>query len=563
MRHVPVWLSLLIGCGEEPFNPPNDVPAGDTAPLAVPTRNQGLDEHFATSDVCAQCHSNAPAADAMRDNADNPIGMYDLWQGTMMANAARDPFFRTTVAVEMAEYPNAAGALNEKCARCHLPMAVTDAALHDVPNTGLQLTNATGDIAQFARDGVSCTTCHQIEPGNLNTPESFTGGFEIAAELKIYGPYQNPIAGPMIAHSGFNPVYGAHIRDSGLCATCHTLYSTPFDDDGVPLGPVFPEQTPYLEWKAGASDEDGHTCQSCHVPQLDEDGDDIKTRIARSPPGGDFNMGSRTPYGRHLFVGGNTWIPAMIRDNRDLLHPAGTTDAFDATIAAARDNLARAATVGIANASLDGNHLVADITVHADAGHKFPTGYPSRRAWLHVLILDKDGQVVFESGGYDGLGRLIDGDGEVLPSEWRGGPILPHLDEITAADQVVSYEPIPAGADGEPTFRLYRAVSYYKDTRLLPPGWDANAPEAAGIGPVGAEGDDDFVAGGDTVHLDVKVGRAGPYQVLVEVLYQPISARWASELFGVDLPETRAFKTLWDGLDRKPEEIGRTVVTVE
>ncbi len=554
---------LFFACGEPAFEPPNDVPAGDVAPLEVPEVGTASDAHFATGEVCALCHSNHDDADALRDDQDRPIGMFDLWQGTMMANAARDPLWRATLAVEMAEFPTQAGALEQKCARCHMPMAVVDAALHDRENTGLGLLDGTGDGPTFARDGVSCTTCHQITADGLGTPASFTGNYNIDADGAIYGPYMDPALGPMEAHTGFTPTFGLQIRDAGLCGSCHTLYSTPFDDAGNPLGIEFPEQTPYLEWKASGGDaEGGKTCQGCHVPQTDEDGEPIETAIARSPPGGDFNIGAREPYGRHLFVGGNTWIPQLLRDNPDVLHPHAPAAAFDATIAAARDNLTRAATVD-ASVTRDGGRLVGDVSITNTSGHKFPTGYPARRAWLHVLVTDADGAAVFESGGYDPVGRLIDGQGEVLRSEWRGGPVLPHVDTITDDAQVVVYEPILQGADGAPTFRLYRAVAYAKDTRLLPGGWDAGAPEAAGIGPVGVDGDANFGPGGDTVHVDVKVGHKAPYTVLAEVLYQPVSARWSSELFGVDLPETRALKTMWNGLDKTPERVARVIVEVE
>ena len=46
----------------------------------------------------------------------------------------------------------------------------------------------------------------------------------------------------------------------------------------------------------------------------------IATRIARRPAGDDFPpIDDRSPYHRHVLVGGNTWVPAMIRDFADEL----------------------------------------------------------------------------------------------------------------------------------------------------------------------------------------------------------------------------------------------------
>ena len=38
--------------------------------------------------------------------------------------------------------------------------------------------------------------------------------------------------------------------------------------------------------------------------------------------------------------------------------------------------------------------LSVDVGVRNLSGHKFPTGYPSRRAWLHVVVPTTGGRVI-------------------------------------------------------------------------------------------------------------------------------------------------------------------------
>ena len=59
-----------------------------------------------------------------------------------------------------------------------------------------------------------------------------------------------------------------HIRQSELCATCHTLYTKARGPNGEVIG-GFPEQVPYLEWRHSALREE-RSCQSCHMPVVTE-----------------------------------------------------------------------------------------------------------------------------------------------------------------------------------------------------------------------------------------------------------------------------------------------------
>ena len=48
---------------------------------------------------------------------------------------------------------------------------------------------------------------------------------------------------PMQRHVGYTPVEGAHVTQSELCASCHTVITRPLDAAGQPIGPEVNEQT--------------------------------------------------------------------------------------------------------------------------------------------------------------------------------------------------------------------------------------------------------------------------------------------------------------------------------
>jgi hypothetical protein len=537
---------------------------GDPNVLALTSGLSVENGRFSTSDACAACHDNAPNATAMRDEDDRAIAPYDLWQSSMMANAARDPLWRAVVSAEIAATPRAAEAIEQKCNTCHSPMAGTDARLLDQPLPGMEVLVDGTERMGLALDGVSCTLCHQIESNDLGTEASFSGGYDIAALGQAYGPHANPSAMPMERMSGFSPVQADHMLDSSLCATCHTLSTDALSPEGEPTGGHVVEQGPYLEWEI--SDFAFNTsCQDCHLPQTSEDGVPISTKIAHNPSGGDFPaLEVRSPFGRHLLVGGNTLIPAILRDWADLLNPLAAESAFDATIAAAREQLAEnTARLTLTELDLIGNALSFTAGIEVLTGHKFPTGIPLRRAWLHTTVTDARGAVLFESGNWDQSGRLVDQRGAVLPSEELAGPLLPHIDRVRSPASVPVYQGVLADSDGAPTFLLMRGEGWVKDNRLLPAGFDRRAAAAAGIAPVGVDDDPNFVGGADTVSYEIDAPDAlPPLTVEVELLYQPLSARWAAELFGSGTAEALAFQVMYESADRSPELIDRASAVV-
>ena len=71
-------------------------------------------------------------------------------------------------------------------------------------------------------------------------------------------------------------------------------------------------------------------------------------------------------------------------------------------------------------------------------GHKLPTGYPSRRAWLHVTVRDADGRSWCSSRAPIAPTGAIAGN----DNDEDAGRFEPHYDEIRSADQVQIYESV-------------------------------------------------------------------------------------------------------------------------
>jgi hypothetical protein len=325
--------------------------------------------------------------------------------------------------------------------------------------------------------------------------------------------------------TGYEQVEAPHIRQSELCASCHTLITEAYGPDGTVVGSL-PEQMNYQEWQHSAFRAEQRSCQSCHMP------------AATGPVRAASVLGDeRDSLAQHAFVGGNAFMLRMLSRYRAELSvsalPSQLEATANATLRQLRDDTAR---LVVAAPRLDGGTLGFDVEVGNLAGHKFPTGYPARRAWLHVTVRDGQGAVVFESGAIDTAGAIAGnaGDEESLTFE-------PHYQRITRADQVQIYESILGDPHGAPTTGLLTATQYLKDNRLLPRGFDKATAAAEVAVRGGAAHDPDFADAGDRVRYDIAVSAAGRYAVEVELRYQPIGFRWAHNLGRYDAAEPRRF----------------------
>jgi hypothetical protein len=493
-------------------------------------------ELFQTSDRCFACHNSLSTS----QGEDISIGF--AWRASMMANSARDPYWQAGVRRETIDHPQAKGAIEDECSKCHMPMARYQARFEGREGEVFAHLSFGSDdrMDLYAQDGVSCSLCHQIRSDKLGTRESLVGGFVIdttrrPGERDVFGPFKIEDGETRIMRTssrGYRPVEGEHVRKSELCATCHTLITEALGPDGKPIG-ALPEQMPFQEWLA-SDFRDKQSCQSCHMPVVQE-----PVRVTNTL--GKFREG----VSRHVFLGGNFFMQRMLNKHRANLGVIARPEELDAAAVRTLEHLrTRTAQVSIDRVETAGGQLQADIAVQNLAGHKFPTAYPSRRAWLHVTVKDREGRLVFESGALnpDGSIQGNDNDADALRFE-------PHYQEITARDQVQIYEAIMAGADGMPTTGLLTAVRFVKDNRLVPGGFDKSRVDGE-IAPQGdAMRDADFASGADRIRYSVPLGAAqGPFLVEAELLFQPISFRWASNLKKYDAFEPQRFTGYYDGM---------------
>ena len=484
---------------------------------------------FQTSDRCVACHNGLLTA----SGADVSIGF--AWRASIMANSSRDPYWQASVRRETVDHPAAASAIEDECSTCHMPIPRYAAKLrgeHGKVFAHLPFSAETSE-GRAAADGVTCAVCHQISTERLGTPASFNGGFVVegttdSAGRAEYGPYDVDAGHRRIMLSsseGYRPTRGDHIRQSELCATCHTLITTALGPGGAAIGRL-PEQVPFQEWQHSEY-RDTKSCQSCHMPAVEEPAP--ITRVFGLP---------RDGVRRHSFVGANFFMQYMLNRYRDPLQVAALPHelavAAEGTV---RYLAAESAAVRIDNVVVDGGRLRADVIVENLGGHKLPTAYPSRRAWLHVTVRDAAGTAVFESGGLNPDGSIRGNDNDADPLKFE-----PHHLEVRSGDEVQIYESIIGDAAGRVTTGLLSGIGYLKDNRLLPRGFDkATAPADIAVHG-GARGDADFTEAGDRVRYRVPVaGASGPFKVDVELRYQSIGYRWATNLEKYDAPEPKRF----------------------
>ena len=540
---------LFLGCGggggSSSENNQTQTPIDTSTPTTLEDR-AFTSTHFSGSDNCAVCHNG------ITDAQGRDVSIESAWSATMMANSTKDPFWKAKVASEIQRNPHLEEVINDKCTKCHAPMAHKEA--HFMQETikifDDGFLNAQNPHYDEAMNGVSCTLCHQIEnTQTLGELASFSGNYSIGSQRIIYGQYNNIAASPMQEQVNYTPQQSTHISESKMCATCHNLKTPYVDADGVVLTDTaqseFPEQMPYTEWEH-SSYASTQSCQDCHMKRTDG------VVISNRPP---WVSQQRDNFAEHTFVGGNKLMLDILNKNKESL---GVVDAdFETSLINSTQLLESAATISLENSNFSEGALYIDLKITSTTGHKLPTSFPSRRAFVHFKLYDANNNLIFESGKVHDNGSIVGANSDIDINSYE-----PHYTTISSEDQVQIYEAVMQNSDEEITYTLLRAASYKKDNRILPLGFEKESASSDIAVRGDAKDDTNFVGGSDTIRYAITNLQQQNFRIEVELLYQTLAYPFAQDLFSDTNEHSENFKAMFEVSNLKTSTIATLNQTI-
>lgn len=503
----------------------------------LPTGYNGL---FAGSGECVSCHGFDTAMIASVDPLGNDINLVDDWRASMMANSAKDPFWRAKVSHENIINPQLQAETENLCIKCHAPLGAF-AAYHSGQS---HYSIAEMEQDSIAMDGVSCLACHQQNTENFGN--GHTGDLRFDTAKVAYGPYFSPLESPMLMRADYKPVHGPHVKESGVCASCHSLLTSTVDLEGNVTGNTFIEQATYHEWLNSTYNtiEGKKECQTCHMPALSKS----QVLLAAGYP----DTEPRAPFFKHELVGANAFMQKILRDNIEELGISATVEDFDESIAKTMDMLQNKAL----DIDVEFTHNTADtayfeMLIENKAGHKFPSGYPSRRAFVNFLVYNQVGDTIFHSGNWD----------ENMEVYGHDDNYEPHHDIIRSEDDAQIYEMVVSDINGNRTTVLERMATPLKDNRIPPLGfttthevYDTTFIAGAALEDTNFNKiDNEEGSGSDNISFHIPIDNVEQTLFVdAAVYYQTAPPRWMEEMFAESSPEIDSFKAMFNAADKTP-----------
>lgn len=385
-----------------------------------------------------------------------------------------------------------------------------------------------------------------------------SGEFKLGPLGEVFGQFDDVQVHPMQNALRLTPKANDYTSNSQMCGNCHTINlpnigaqedrfpvltaaaETPFKDYKHSI-----EQATFVEWQNSASgvtkqereelgfnsDVPFKSCQDCHMPTGFESVDGnikvqpLTTQIAsiqdssypavgHSLANEDINIPVRDDYKRHTHVGLNVFLLSMMDQFSETLLGVSKSDymtgvsngtqlALDSMISQAINETVDIAVsdVSVETMSSEAMQVQATVSVTNKTGHRYPSGVAFRRAFIEFTVRDGNKDVIWQSGGTNPYGVIIDGidQKQTLPTEFlpstepvnpstlknkksyeekldylinlRSGDYQPHHGTITKESQVQIYEELNLNAQGDFTSSFVHRVFSIKDNRLLPRGW--------------------------------------------------------------------------------------------
>jgi hypothetical protein len=439
---------------------------------------------FAKVQQCRMCHSGTKNKDA------DP---FMSWQSGIMSLSAKDPVFRTALAVANQDV----NGIGEFCLRCHAPRGWLEG--RSTPSDGSALN---------AEDmyGISCTVCHSyIDPLSAEAAKIIKDVPPAYGNAMMVSDPQNVVHGPYGDGEGAMPhevLKSPFHASSNLCGVCHDV-SNPILAEDVKKQPPYlfgHIQRTYSEWLLSDYAKRGRdgSCQSCHYRPVEGGGQASK-----------YGSIHRDYFVMHGPVGGSTWIQDvawLILEGKDM-----DRQSLDLGKRRAAELLQEAASLDI-RFEKPGR---ATLKITNKTGHKLPTGYEEgRRMWVNTVFLDSSGIVLKEIGKYAEKDDTIFSQSVKAPALLDPGQT--HVYEILfgiSQAQAKKYNAKPGKS-----FHTVLNDTIVKDNRIPPEGFNNKEFREHLSQPVGATYADGQYW--DEVELDLPEGCK---KLVVSLIYQSVS----------------------------------------
>jgi hypothetical protein len=510
-------------------------------------------DQYLTSDQCINCHdatiSNSAEANMVIPKANSEtrinVSPYGEWRASPMGLAGRDPIFFSQLQSETNNLPDMKKCIENTCLHCHGVMGERQQSI-DHPQTedncsdifaiappkGVPLgkpfakdtvtkwqsdpkvpDNHDAKYGALARDGISCMVCHQMTDTAFGDESGFTGNFVTNKPGAVVGPYEKVTTVPMDNALGILPEFGAQLKSSDMCGTCHNILLPTYNNDGsahemtAPNGQVVSasyEQTTHLEWLNSDFAKKGTfaSCIDCHMPTKYQVGDtynplkDLKIANIESSdfaptthrlPDDDITLTQRPEgtYARHSLHGLNLFLNElfqqfpMILGIRQLDYM--TQSNVQPSLITGNESMQEMATketadVAINSMTLTENELNVEVQVTNKTGHFLPSGVGFRRVFLEFIVKDTAGKEIWASGKTNNLGVIVNGLTQQPLETEKGGKASTqyqkHHQTITSQDQVQIYQELIKDSDKHLTTSFLRRVDEVKDNRIRGKGFD-------------------------------------------------------------------------------------------